>query len=48
MPDLALAVASDLREGKAVAMGFECPLFVPLADLPVDLTRARPGEGAKP
>ncbi len=42
------AVAADLRRGLAVALGFECPLFVPLPEDPAKLTSARPGEGSRP
>jgi len=31
-----------------VALGFECPLFVPIAVEETHLTRARPGEGSRP
>ncbi len=40
--------AKRLNLGQPVALGFECPLFVPLVDDPASLTRARPGEGARP
>lgn len=39
------AVANDLNAGAQVAIGFECPLFLPLPEDPVRLTSARPGEG---
>jgi len=42
---LAGSVAAALNGGRPVALGFECPLFVPLADDETHLTRARPGEG---
>ena len=48
MADLAEAVAFDLMEGVPVALGFECPLFIPLAREPENLTRARSGEGDRP
>jgi hypothetical protein len=38
-------VAADLNAGCRVALGFECPLFVPFPDDPLALTSARPGEG---
>lgn len=38
-------VAVELTAGKKVTLGFECPLWVPIADEPSDLTRAREGEG---
>lgn len=45
--DLVLGVVADLAQGKRVALGFECPLFVPITDDPKFLTRARVGEGAR-
>ncbi len=45
---LADTVATHLNANRPVALGIECPLFVPIMDEPVDLTRARPGEGARP
>jgi hypothetical protein len=38
------AVAQDLRAGLRVALGFECPTFVPLRDDPKSLTKVRDGE----
>lgn len=48
IPGLASAVVRDLNEGALVALGFECPLFVPIALDSVELTRARVGEGSRP
>ena len=42
---LCSAVVDDILAGRKVALGFECPLFVPVSDNPEDLTRARIGEG---
>jgi hypothetical protein len=42
------AVIDRLRSGRAVALGFECPLFVPLRAEPSLLMRARAGEGNRP
>jgi len=42
---LARAIALDLDAGRPVALGLECPLFVPIAEEPTDLTSARRGEG---
>ena len=42
------AVAADINAGHSVALGFECPLFVPVPDDPDSLTSARPGEGNRP
>jgi hypothetical protein len=44
---LAAHVASKLSASAAVALGFECPLFVPLAETEAKLTSARPGEGSR-
>lgn len=38
-------VIARLEQGGSVALGFECPLFVPLREDPALLTRARDGEG---
>lgn len=46
--DLIRAVVEDLNRGNPVALGFECPLFVPLPLDPGDLTKARVGEGDRP
>ena len=40
-------VAALLAEGRPVALGFECPLFVPIAQDESQLTSARPGEGSR-
>jgi hypothetical protein len=42
------SVATDLGTGYHVALGFECPLFVPITDDPRGLTGARPGESDRP
>ncbi|OBK45595.1 hypothetical protein A5657_02980 [Mycobacterium kubicae] len=43
------AVAYDLDvNGRCVALGFECPLFVPVPDDPLLLGAARVGEGNRP
>src|SRR4051812_33674605 len=39
------AVINDLTLNVPVALGFECPLFVPITTDPHSLTCARPGEG---
>lgn len=44
---LSQAVASDLNRGIPVALGFECPLFIPITPHAADLTRARIGEGSR-
>jgi hypothetical protein len=45
---LAARVAALLDAGSRVALGFECPLFVPLPDEELQLGCARPGEGSRP
>ncbi len=42
------AVLARLRSGRSVALGFECPLFVPLRAEPSELMRARAGEKDRP
>jgi hypothetical protein len=38
-------ISTDLSAGAGVAAGFECPLFIPLPEDPMELTSARPGDG---
>ena len=45
---LTTLIANRLADGRRVALGFECPLWVPIADSPSDLTQAREGEGNRP
>jgi len=45
---LASYIAEALNDGSPVALGFECPLFVPLVQDELLLTSARPGEGSRP
>ena len=45
---LGTRVATDLDEGRSIALGFECPLFVPIHAEPQDLLKSRPGEGTRP
>ena len=42
--DLAQGLADDLSSGHKVAIGFECPLFIPVPKDPLLLTNARDGE----
>jgi hypothetical protein len=42
------SIARDLNEDWQVALGFECPLFVPIPDDPRELTSARQGDGDRP
>ena len=37
-------IVDDLKKGKKVAIGFECPLFIPITDKSENLTKARKGE----
>lgn len=46
--DLASAVAAELVNGRPVALGFECPLFVPVPEDALQLGMARQGEGSRP
>jgi len=46
--ELVSKAAEDLGTSKSIAIGFECPLFVPVPENPIDLTSARRGEGSKP
>lgn len=46
--DLVAWLTRALNDGLPVALGFECPLFVPLRDDEQRLTRAREGEGSYP
>jgi hypothetical protein len=46
--DLAQGLADDLSAGRRVALGFECPLFVPVPKDPMYLTDARSGENDRP
>jgi hypothetical protein len=43
--ELVDGLAGDLAAGRGVALGFECPLFVPVPEPPLRLGMARPGEG---
>ena len=46
--EFAQFVAGELLSERKVALGFECPLWIPIADKPSELGRARPGEGNRP
>ena len=43
--EFADAVVESLNAGRPLALGFECPLFVPVRHDPNELTSARVGEG---
>lgn len=43
--DFADGIAKDISNGYKVALGFECPLFLPIPEDPLHLTSARKGEG---
>jgi hypothetical protein len=45
--EFADALIDRLEEGRSVALGFECPLFIPVRDDPKDLTKARDNEGSR-
>jgi hypothetical protein len=45
--ELVGAVADDLASGLPVALGFECPLFVPVPEDPRRLGAARQGDGTR-
>jgi hypothetical protein len=42
--EIAPLVTEDLAAGYRVALGFECPLFIPLRDAPEELTAQRNGD----
>ena len=46
--ELVRLVADDLHSGALVALGFECPLFVPLRERAEELTSGRHGDGNRP
>jgi hypothetical protein len=46
--EFADGIACDLNDGLRIAVGFECPLFVPVSKESEDLTKARDGEGNHP
>ena len=46
--DFADGIAKDVSNGYKVALGLECPLFVPITENPLNLTNARIGEGDRP
>ncbi len=41
-------ISDDFNAGRKVALGFECPLFVPVTKNPIELTSARHGEKDRP
>lgn len=46
--ELVRVASSDLRSSVPVAMGFECPLYVPISQDPQKITAPREGEGNRP
>jgi hypothetical protein len=42
------SICDDVRSGNKVALGFECPLYVPLSACPEELTKRRSFEGNRP
>jgi len=45
--EFADSIVKDIKSGYNVALGFECPLFVPLYKDPIKLTSSRQGEGSR-
>lgn len=45
---LAAKVSAALYESRPVALGFECPLYLPLPGEELNLGRSRDGEGSRP
>jgi hypothetical protein len=41
-------IAKQIQQRNKVALGFECPLFVPIRENPVEVNGARAGEGNRP
>ena len=48
METLIAAITEDFAASRAVALGFESPLWIPIADDPYQLTCAQRGEGNRP
>ena len=46
--DFASSIFTELREGVPVALGFECPLFIPVGRDPIDVLKQRKGESGRP
>lgn len=46
--ELAAKVSAALSESRPVALGFECPLYLPLPGDELNLGRCRDGEGSRP
>lgn len=46
--DLATALTEDASRSPALAIGFECPLFLLVSDDPVRMLKSREGEGRRP
>lgn len=47
MRDLVAHIVKDLKHGSNVALGFECPLWIPIRHCPEELTKSRPGDGQR-
>lgn len=41
------AINQAIKEYGKASIGFECPLFIPIPENPLELTSARPGEGSR-
>ena len=48
MLQLVEMLARDLGDGRPVALGFECPLYVPVRENPLELLEQRAGEAGRP
>ncbi|MFC1896571.1 hypothetical protein ACFL0Q_07945 [Thermodesulfobacteriota bacterium] len=46
--EFAELIAMEIRRSTKVAVGFECPLFVPVRDKALEVNAARKGEGNRP
>jgi hypothetical protein len=45
---LAVELGGDLAIGRSIALGFQCPLYVPVRADPAELLQQREGEGGRP
>lgn len=46
--EFTLGIIDDLSKEYKIALGFECPLFIPISENPLNLTSARFGEKNRP
>lgn len=47
LDDLAAHLLEDLAANRKIALGFECPLWIPIREEPVDLTKGRAIDGGR-